>query len=69
MREGDGPKIVHEMIAANRDIARAGARRGGQRSAGPAGDAFLRRSDAGKLPVPLMIIPGALDMDAIDRLS
>ena len=26
-------------------------------------------TDAGALPIPLMIIPGSLDRDAIDRLS
>jgi hypothetical protein len=26
-------------------------------------------ADAGKLPCPIMIIPGGLDADAIDRLS
>ncbi|MDG2534942.1 universal stress protein [Sphingomonas sp. HITSZ_GF] len=68
VREGDGPKIVREMIAANRDIAALVL---GAAAGGPPGPmvAHFSGSDAGNLPVPLMIIPGALDMDAIDRLS
>ena len=68
VREGDGPKIVHEMLAANREIAALVL---GAAASGPPGPmvAHFSGSDAGTLPVPLMIIPGALDMDAIDRLS
>ena len=68
VREGDGPRIVREMIAANRDIAALVL---GAAASGPPGPmvAHFSGSDAGKLPVPLMVIPGALDMDAIDRLS
>jgi nucleotide-binding universal stress UspA family protein len=68
VREGDGPKIVREMIAANRDIAALVL---GAAASGPPGPmvTHFSGSDAGSLPVPLMIIPGALDMDAIDRLS
>jgi len=68
VREGDGPKIVHEMIAANRDIAALVL---GAAASGPPGPmvTHFSGSDAGKLPVPLMVIPGGLDMDAIDRLS
>lgn len=68
VREGDGPKIVREMLAANRDIAALVL---GAAANGPPGPmvSHFSGSDAGNLPVPLMIIPGALDMDAIDRLS
>ncbi|MBB4096656.1 universal stress protein [Sphingomonas kyeonggiensis] len=68
VREGDGPKIVREMLAANREIAALVL---GAAASGPPGPlvTHFAGSDAGNLPVPLMIIPGALDMDAIDRLS
>jgi hypothetical protein len=68
VREGDGPKIVREMLAANREIAALVL---GAAANGPPGPmvTHFAGSDAGNLPVPLMIIPGALDMDAIDRLS
>lgn len=68
VREGDGPKIVHEMIAANREIAALVLGAAASGAPGPMVTHFAG-SDAGALPVPLMIIPGALDMDAIDRLS
>lgn len=68
VREGDGPKIVREMIAANREIAALVL---GAAASGPPGPlvTHFAGADAGTLPVPLMVIPGALDMDAIDRLS
>ncbi|MFS2111906.1 universal stress protein [Sphingomonas sp. Sphisp140] len=68
VREGDGPKIVREMLAANREIAALVL---GAAASGPPGPlvTHFAGSDAGNLPVPLMVIPGALDMDAIDRLS
>jgi len=68
VREGDGPKIVREMIAANREIAALVLGAAASGAPGPLVTHFSG-SDAGTLSVPLMIIPGALDMDAIDRLS
>lgn len=67
VRQGDGPKVVREMIAANAEIAALvlGAATGG--SPGPMVAHF--GADPGSLSVPLMIIPGSLDKDAIDRLS
>ncbi|WP_313535964.1 universal stress protein [Sphingomonas sp.] len=68
VREGDGPKVVREMLAANGDIAALVL---GAAPSGPPGKlvAHFTGADAGKLTVPVMIIPGSLDMDAIDRLS
>ncbi|NYT40460.1 universal stress protein [Sphingomonas sp. R-74633] len=68
VREGDGPKIVREMLAANREIAALVLGAAASGAPGPM-VAHFAGSDAGTLPVPVMIIPGALDMDAIDRLS
>ena len=68
LREGDGPRIVHEMIAANREIAALVL---GAAASGPPGPlvAHFAGADAGALSVPVMIIPGSLDVEAIDRLS
>ena len=68
VREGEGPKVVREMIAANREIAALVL---GAAASGPPGPlvAHFAGADAGTLSVPLMIIPGSLDMAAIDRLS
>ncbi|WP_084583063.1 universal stress protein [Sphingomonas azotifigens] len=68
VREGDGPKVVREMLAANADIAALVL---GAAPSGAPGKlvTHFTGADAGKLTVPVMIIPGSLDMDAIDRLS
>ena len=68
LREGDGARIVREMISANRDIAALVL---GAAASGPPGPlvAHFAGADAGALSVPVMIIPGSLDLEAIDRLS
>ncbi|MBD8640577.1 universal stress protein [Sphingomonas sp. CFBP 13733] len=68
VREGEGPKIIREMIAANPDIAALVL---GAAASGAPGDLITHFSgtDAGALPVPVMIIPGSLTSEAIDRLS
>ncbi|MCW3836341.1 universal stress protein [Sphingomonas canadensis] len=67
VRDGDGPRVIREMLAANPAIAALvlGASAGG--SPGPLVTHFA--ADAGSLSVPLMIVPGSLGTDAIDRLS
>ena len=68
VRQGDGPKIIREIIAAEPGIAALVL---GAAAAGPPGPlvAHFAGTDVGALPVPLMIVPGSLDADAIDRLS
>lgn len=68
VREGDGAKVVREMMAANSDIAALVL---GAAASGPPGTlvAHFTGADAGSLSVPVMIIPGSLDVAAIDRLS
>ncbi len=68
VREGDGPKIVREMLAANPDIAALVLGAAASGTPGPLVTHFAG-ADAGTLSVPLMIIPGGLDTEAIDRLS
>jgi len=68
VREGDGAKVVREMIAANREIAALVL---GAAPSGPPGKlvSHFSGADAGTFSVPVMIIPGSLDVAAIDRLS
>ena len=68
IREGDGPKIIREIIAANPDVAALVL---GAAASGAPGTlvSHFAGTDAGALPVPVMIIPGSLTREAIDRLS
>lgn len=68
VKEGDGPKIILEMIDNNPDIAALVLATAASGAPGPL-VAHFAGADAGKLCVPLMIVPGSLDRDAIDRLS
>lgn len=68
VQEGDAAKIVREMIEANPEIAALVL---GAAATGAPGTlvAHFSGTDAGKLTVPVMIIPGSLDREGIDRLS
>lgn len=68
VREGEGPKVIREMIAGNPEIAALVL---GAAASGAPGTlvAHFSGTDAGALPVPVMIIPGSLSLEAIDRLS
>lgn len=68
VRRGDGPTVVRELIAANRDIAALVLGAAALGAPGPM-VAHFAGADAGSLPVPIMIVPGSLDQAAIDRLS
>lgn len=68
IREGDGPKVIREMIAANPDVAALVLGAAASGAPGPLVTHFAG-IDAGSLSVPVMIIPGSLDRAAIDRLS
>lgn len=68
VRQGEGPKIIREMIEANPDIAALVLGAAASGAPGPLVSHFAG-TDAGALPIPLMIVPGSLDRDAIDRLS
>lgn len=67
VREGDGPKVIREMIAANPQIAALVL--GAAASGAPGALVSHFADEAGTLSVPLMIVPGGLDREAIDRLS
>ncbi|NJR78866.1 universal stress protein [Sphingomonas corticis] len=67
VREGDGPKAIREMIAADPQIAALVL---GAAATGAPGDLVSHfAAEAGTLSVPLMIVPGGLDREAIDRVS
>lgn len=67
VKQGDGAKTIGELIAANPQIAALVL---GAAESGPPGPLVAHFvSGEAHLPVPLMIIPGGLDRDAIDRLS
>jgi len=68
VRQGDGARIVREMIAANPDIAALVLGAAASGAPGPLISHFAG-ADAGALPIPVMIIPGSLTREAIDRLS
>ena len=68
VREGDGPKVIREIIAANPDIAALVL---GAAASGAPGAlvTHFTGADAGTLTVPIMIVPGSLNREQIDRLS
>lgn len=68
LRQGDAPKVISEAIENNPEIAALVLGAAASGSPGPLVSHFAG-SDAGKLAIPIMIIPGSLDREAIDRLS
>lgn len=68
VRSGEGPRIIRELIAANADIAALVLGAAATGGPGPL-IAHFTGTDAGALPVPLMIVPGSLTAEQIDRLS
>ncbi|MDP1027480.1 universal stress protein [Sphingomonas sp. KR1UV-12] len=68
VRGGDGPKVVRETIVANPDIAALVL---GAAASGAPGAlvTHFTGADAGTLTVPIMIVPGSLNAEQIDRLS
>lgn len=67
VRQGDPVAIVREMLQDHETAALVL----GAAASGPPGPlvAHFAGADAGTLPCPVMVIPGGLDMEAIDRLS
>lgn len=68
VRQGDPVAIVREMLAENEGVAALVLGAAATGAPGPL-VAFFTGADAGSMPCPVMIIPGSLDRDAIDRLS
>ncbi|MAY20419.1 MAG: universal stress protein [Erythrobacteraceae bacterium] len=68
VQRGDGAKIIRKMIADDSNIAALVLGAAPSGAPGPM-VAHFSGNDAGSLPVPVFIIPGGLDKEAIDRLS
>jgi len=68
VRHGEAARVVREMIGADPNIAALVL---GAAASGPPGPliAHFAGADAGALPVPVMIVPGSLTREAIDRVS
>ena len=68
VREGDGPTVIRAMIADNAQIAALVL---GAAASGTPGAlvSHFAGADAGALSVPVMIVPGSLTREDIDRLS
>ena len=67
VREGNGPKIIRQLIDENPEIAALVLGAAAEGPPGPLVAHFV--GEAAGLQIPLMIIPGSLDREAIDRLS
>lgn len=68
VRAGEGTKVIGELIAANPEIAALVLGAAATGAPGPL-IAHFAGTDAGALPVPVMIVPGSLTPEQIDRLS
>ena len=68
VRAGDGPRVIRELIEANHDIDALVLGAAATGAPGPL-VAHFAGTDAGALPVPVMIVPGSLTAEQIDRLS
>ncbi len=68
VRAGEGPRVIRELLAADPNIAALVLGASASGAPGPLVTHFAG-ADAGALPVPVMIVPGSLTPEAIDRLS
>ncbi|SFP46086.1 universal stress protein [Sphingomonas rubra] len=68
IKDGDGPRVIRDTITANPDIAALVL---GAAASGAPGAlvTHFTGADAGALSVPVMIVPGSLTREEIDRLS
>jgi nucleotide-binding universal stress UspA family protein len=68
VRQGDPVQVIREVLAENEDIAALVLGAAATGAPGPL-VTFFAGSDAGALPCPVMIVPGSLTAEAVDRLS
>jgi nucleotide-binding universal stress UspA family protein len=68
VKQGDSAQMVREVLADSSDIAALVLAAAATGSPGPLVEHFSGW-DAGVLPVPLMIVPGSLTLEELDRLS
>ena len=69
VRQGEPVKAVREYIGEREEVARAGARRGAERTTRDRWSTNFTGTDAGRLPCPVMIIPGSLSDERLEQLS
>lgn len=68
VRQGEPVQVIRDVLAEHPEIAALVLGAAASGAPGPL-IAHFAGSDAGALPCPLMIVPGSLDREAIDRLS
>ena len=68
VRQGEPVTVIRELLAENDQIAALVLSAAASGSPGPL-VSYFTGTDAGKLPCPVMIIPGSLTREAVDRLS
>lgn len=68
MRQGKAPVLIREMIDANPNIAALVLGVASDGNPGPLVSHFAG-SEAGNMTVPVMLVPGTLSREALDRLS
>ena len=68
VRSGEGPRVIRELLDTNPDIAALVLGAVASGAPGPL-IAHFTGTDTGALPVPVMIVPGSLTDEQIDRLS
>jgi Universal stress protein family len=67
VKQGDAIAMIRETLGANPEIGALVLGAAASGAPGPLVSHFA--SDTGALPCPLMIIPGSLSVEALDRLS
>ena len=68
VRQGEPVQVIRELLAENDSIAALVLGAAATGAPGPL-VSYFAGTDAGKLPCPVMVIPGSLTREAIDRLS
>jgi nucleotide-binding universal stress UspA family protein len=68
VRQGEATAIVRELLYEDSGIAALVLGAAASGAPGPL-VAHFAGTDAGALPVPVMIVPGSLSLDEVDRLS
>jgi nucleotide-binding universal stress UspA family protein len=68
LKKGDPATVIREMLAANPDIAALVLGAAPSGGPGPLVTQFAG-TEAGTLPCPVIVVPGSLSRDALDKLS
>lgn len=68
VRQGEPVAVIRDILASNDQIAALVLGAAANGAPGPL-VAHFAGNDAGRSPCPIMIVPGSLDADGIDRLS